>query len=56
MYMCDTVSIEIGGHCLDTFQSGAMAATFDVGGMIGKWQGRFNLSITYILLLSQIYR
>ncbi|XP_065898634.1 uncharacterized protein [Dysidea avara] len=27
---------EIGGHCLDTFQSGAMAATFDVGGMIGS--------------------
>jgi len=36
MHMCGTVTTDIGGHCLDTFQSGAMATTFDIGGMIGR--------------------
>ena len=34
--MSGIVAVEIGGHCLSTFQSGAMAAAFDIGGMIGK--------------------
>ena len=29
-------STEIGSHCLDTFQSGALSTMFDVGGMIGQ--------------------
>ena len=28
--------IEIGGHCLTTFQSAALSSTFDVGAMIGE--------------------
>ena len=35
---CNVVihDVEIGGHCLTTFQSAALSSTFDVGAMIGK--------------------
>jgi len=48
--MCGTVTIEIGGHCLDTFQSGAMATTFDVGGMIGT----VSVEVHTIIIVSNI--
>ena len=50
MYMCGTITIEIGGHCLNTFQSGAMATTFDVGGMIGT----VSVEVLMILTISNI--
>lgn len=34
---CTCFTTEIGDHCLDTFQSGALAAAFDVGGIIGEY-------------------